>query len=40
VYDVQGNPVSQNVIDRIVNHATESIKADGLNSLAIAVNKG
>jgi hypothetical protein len=40
VYDVQGNPVSQNVVDRIVNHATESIKADGLNSLAIAVNKG
>lgn len=40
VYDMQGNPISQDVINRIVNHAVESIKADNLNTLAIAVNKG
>lgn len=40
VYDMQGNPISQDVVDRIVNHAVESIKTDNLNTLAIAVNKG
>lgn len=40
VYDMQGNPISQDVVDRIVSHAVESIKTDNLNTLAIAVNKG
>jgi protocatechuate 3,4-dioxygenase beta subunit len=40
IYDMQGNPISDNIVERIINHATESIKGEGLNSLAIAVNKG
>lgn len=40
VYDMQGNPISEDVVSRIVSHAEESIKKDNLKTLAIAVNKG
>ena len=40
VYDIQGSPVSEDVINRIVRYAEESIKASGVESLAIAINKG
>lgn len=40
VYDMQGNPISEDIVSRIVSHAEESIKKDNLKTLAIAVNKG
>jgi tRNA uridine 5-carbamoylmethylation protein Kti12 len=40
VYDMQGNPISDEVVNRIIRYAEESIKTENLNSLAIAVNKG
>jgi hypothetical protein len=40
VYDMQGNPISDDIVSRIVSQAEESIKVDGYKSLAIAVNKG
>lgn len=40
VYDMQGNPISDDVVRRIVSQAEESIKGANLGSLAIAVNKG
>jgi hypothetical protein len=40
VYDMQGNPVSEDIINKIISHAEDSIKRDDLKSLAIAVNKG
>lgn len=40
VYDMQGSPISDDVIKRIVSQVEESVKGSNLNSLAIAVNKG
>lgn len=40
VYDIQGSPISEEIINRIVSQTEEAIKAHGLNSLAIAVSKG
>jgi len=40
VYDVQGSPISDDVVNRIISHAEESIKGSTINSLAISVNKG
>lgn len=40
VYDIQGSPISEDIVNRIVAQAEESIKTHGLNTLAIAVNKG
>jgi len=40
VYDMQGNPISDDIVKKIVSHAEDSIKSDNFNSLAIAVNKG
>jgi len=40
VYDMQGSPISEDVVNKIVSLAEESVKASDLNTLAIAVNKG
>lgn len=40
VYDIQGSPISEDVVNRIVSHAEESIKGSNIDTLAIAVNKG
>lgn len=40
VYDVQGSPISDDIVKRIVSQVEESVKGSNLNSLAIAVNKG
>ena len=40
VYDMQGSPISDDVVNRIIAYAEESVKASNLNSLAIAVNRG
>lgn len=40
VYDMQGNPISNDIVNRIVSHAEESIKKENMQTLAIAVNKG
>lgn len=40
VYDMQGNPISDDIVSRIVSHAEESIKKENMQTLAIAVNKG
>jgi hypothetical protein len=40
VYDVQGSPISDDVVRRIISQAEESVKGSNLNTLAIAVNKG
>lgn len=40
VYDVQGSPISDDIVKRVVSQVEESVKGSNLNSLAIAVNKG
>lgn len=40
VYDVQGSPISDDIVKRVVSQVEESIKGSNLNSLAIAINKG
>ena len=40
VYDMQGSPISDDVVKRVVSQVEESVKKSNLNTLAIAVNKG
>jgi hypothetical protein len=37
---MQGSPISDDIVKRIVSQVEESIKGSNLNTLAIAVNKG
>lgn len=40
VYDMQGSPISEDLIKSIVSQTEESLKKSNIKSLAIAVNKG
>lgn len=40
VYDLQGSPISDDIIKSIVSQTEESLKKSNVDSLAIAVNKG
>jgi len=40
VYDMQGSPISDDIVKRVVSQVEESVKKSNLNTLAIAVNKG
>ena len=40
VYDMQGSPISDDIVKRIVSQVEESIKGSSSKNLAIAVNKG
>ena len=40
IYDMQGSPIPEDVSNRLVNDVEAFIKSRGVDSLAIAVNKG
>ncbi len=40
IYDMQGSPIPEDVSDRLVSDVEAFVKSRGVNSLAIAVNKG
>jgi hypothetical protein len=40
IYDMQGSPIPEDVSNRLVSDVEAFIKSRGVDSLAIAVNKG